>query len=134
MQFGPGQADGTVGDGETGAVGADGASATPPASETFVRAQDQTRRADPPPVGPRGRPGLDAHRAHSGHRARAAQDRFDDRDIHLIEVNEAFASVVLAWLDETGADPERVDVNGGAIALGRPIGASGTKLLATRSS
>ncbi|GAA1220043.1 acetyl-CoA C-acetyltransferase [Prauserella alba] len=52
-------------------------------------------------------------------------------DIDLFEVNEAFASVVLAWLDETGADPDRVNVNGGAIALGHPIGASGTKLLAT---
>jgi acetyl-CoA C-acetyltransferase len=53
------------------------------------------------------------------------------QDIDLFEVNEAFASVVLAWLDETGADPERVNVNGGAIALGHPIGASGTKLFAT---
>jgi acetyl-CoA C-acetyltransferase len=52
-------------------------------------------------------------------------------DIDLFEVNEAFASVVLAWLDETGADPERVNVNGGGIALGHPIGATGTKLLAT---
>jgi acetyl-CoA C-acetyltransferase len=52
-------------------------------------------------------------------------------DIDLFEVNEAFASVVLAWLDETGADPERVNVNGGGIALGHPIGASGTKLFAT---
>jgi len=40
-------------------------------------------------------------------------------------------SVVLAWLDETGADPSRVNVNGGGIALGHPIGATGTKLLAT---
>ncbi|WP_284745560.1 acetyl-CoA C-acetyltransferase [Amycolatopsis sp. RTGN1] len=52
-------------------------------------------------------------------------------DIDLFEVNEAFASVVLAWLDETGADPSRVNVNGGGIALGHPIGATGTKLLAT---
>ncbi|OLT41377.1 acetyl-CoA acetyltransferase [Saccharomonospora sp. CUA-673] len=52
-------------------------------------------------------------------------------DIDLFEVNEAFASVVLAWLDETGADPDRVNVNGGAIALGHPIGASGTKLMTT---
>ena len=52
-------------------------------------------------------------------------------DIDLFEVNEAFASVVLAWLEETGADPERVNVNGGGIALGHPIGATGTKLLAT---
>jgi acetyl-CoA C-acetyltransferase len=52
-------------------------------------------------------------------------------DIDLFEVNEAFASVVLAWLEETGADPERVNVNGGGIALGHPIGATGTKLFAT---
>ncbi len=52
-------------------------------------------------------------------------------DIDLFEVNEAFAPVVLAWLAETGADPSRVNVNGGGIALGHPIGATGTKLLAT---
>jgi acetyl-CoA C-acetyltransferase len=52
-------------------------------------------------------------------------------DIDLFEVNEAFASVVLAWLEETGADPSRVNANGGAIALGHPIGATGTKLLTT---
>lgn len=52
-------------------------------------------------------------------------------DINLFEVNEAFASVPLTWLQETGADPARLNVNGGAIALGHPLGASGTKLLAT---
>ena len=52
-------------------------------------------------------------------------------DIDLYEVNEAFASVPLAWLKHTGADPHRLNVNGGAIALGHPLGASGTKLLAT---
>jgi acetyl-CoA C-acetyltransferase len=52
-------------------------------------------------------------------------------DIDLFEVNEAFAPVPLAWLKETGADPERLNVNGGAIALGHPLGASGTKLMAT---
>ncbi|MBM9509854.1 thiolase family protein [Actinacidiphila acididurans] len=52
-------------------------------------------------------------------------------DIDLFEVNEAFAAVVLAWLQETGADPERVNVNGGAIALGHPLGASGTRLMTT---
>ncbi|HET6951754.1 MAG TPA: thiolase family protein [Acidimicrobiales bacterium] len=52
-------------------------------------------------------------------------------DIDLFEVNEAFASVVLAWQIETGADLARTNVNGGAIALGHPLGASGTKLLAT---
>jgi acetyl-CoA C-acetyltransferase len=52
-------------------------------------------------------------------------------DIDLFEVNEAFASVPLAWLQDTGADPARLNVNGGAIALGHPLGASGTKLMAT---
>ena len=52
-------------------------------------------------------------------------------DIDLFEVNEAFASVPMAWLKALGADPERLNVNGGAIALGHPLGASGTKLMAT---
>jgi acetyl-CoA C-acetyltransferase len=52
-------------------------------------------------------------------------------DIDLFEVNEAFASVPVAWLKETGADPERLNVNGGAIALGHPLGGSGTKLMTT---
>ncbi|MBX7527505.1 acetyl-CoA C-acetyltransferase [Qipengyuania vesicularis] len=52
-------------------------------------------------------------------------------DIDLFEVNEAFAPVPLAWLKHTDADPERLNVNGGAIALGHPLGASGTKLMAT---
>jgi acetyl-CoA C-acetyltransferase len=52
-------------------------------------------------------------------------------DIDLYEVNEAFAPVPLAWLQELGADPRRLNVNGGAIALGHPLGASGTKLMAT---
>jgi acetyl-CoA C-acetyltransferase len=52
-------------------------------------------------------------------------------DIDLFEVNEAFASVPLAWLQDTGADPSRLNVNGGAIALGHPLGASGTRLMAT---
>jgi len=52
-------------------------------------------------------------------------------DIDLFEVNEAFASVVLAWEKELHPDMDRVNVNGGAIALGHPLGCSGTKLLAT---
>ena len=51
--------------------------------------------------------------------------------IDLVEINEAFASVVLAWQRETGADLARVNVNGGAIALGHPLGASGAKLMTT---
>jgi len=52
-------------------------------------------------------------------------------DIDLYEVNEAFASVPMAWLKHTGADPDRLNVNGGAIALGHPLGASGAKLMST---
>jgi acetyl-CoA C-acetyltransferase len=52
-------------------------------------------------------------------------------DIDLIEINEAFASVVLAWQRETGADLEKVNVNGGAIALGHPLGATGVRLMTT---
>lgn len=52
-------------------------------------------------------------------------------DMDLYEVNEAFASVPLAWLKALGADPTRLNVNGGAIALGHPLGASGTKLMTT---
>ncbi|MDQ0466786.1 acetyl-CoA C-acetyltransferase [Caulobacter ginsengisoli] len=52
-------------------------------------------------------------------------------DIDLFEVNEAFASVPVAWLQSTGADPDRLNVNGGAISLGHPLGGSGTKLMTT---
>jgi acetyl-CoA C-acetyltransferase len=52
-------------------------------------------------------------------------------DIDLFEVNEAFAPIVLAWAAETGADLDKTNVNGGAIALGHPLGASGAKLTAT---
>jgi len=52
-------------------------------------------------------------------------------DIDLYEVNEAFASVPLAWLQALDANPDRLNVNGGAIALGHPLGASGAKLMAT---
>ena len=52
-------------------------------------------------------------------------------DIDLFEVNEAFASVPMAWLKETGADAAKLNVNGGAIALGHPLGATGTKLMST---
>jgi acetyl-CoA C-acetyltransferase len=52
-------------------------------------------------------------------------------DIDLIEINEAFASVVLAWEKESRADLSKVNVNGGAIALGHPLGATGTRLFTT---
>ena len=50
-------------------------------------------------------------------------------DMDRYEVNEAFAPVPLAWLNDIGGDPEKLNVNGGAIALGHPLGATGTKLL-----
>ena len=52
-------------------------------------------------------------------------------DIDVVEINEAFAPVVMAWLKETNADPEKVNPNGGAIALGHPLGATGAKLFTT---
>jgi acetyl-CoA C-acetyltransferase len=52
-------------------------------------------------------------------------------DVDLIEINEAFASVVIAWAREAGADMARVNVNGGAIALGHPLGATGARLMTT---
>ena len=52
-------------------------------------------------------------------------------DIDTVEINEAFAPVVMAWLKETGADPAKVNPSGGAIALGHPLGATGAKLFAT---
>jgi acetyl-CoA C-acetyltransferase len=52
-------------------------------------------------------------------------------DIDLVEINEAFASVPMAWLIETGYPHEKINVNGGAIALGHPLGATGTKLMTT---
>jgi acetyl-CoA C-acetyltransferase len=64
--------------------------------------------------------------AHALDRAGMTLDQID-----LIEINEAFASVVLAWQRETGADLARVNVSGGAIALGHPLGATGARLLTT---
>ena len=52
-------------------------------------------------------------------------------DIDVFEINEAFASVVLAWQKETGVSLDKVNVNGGAIALGHPLGCSGAKLMTT---
>ncbi len=52
-------------------------------------------------------------------------------DIDLFEVNEAFASIPMAWLKAIGADPAKLNIHGGAIALGHPLGATGTKLMTT---
>ncbi|HSX72263.1 MAG TPA: acetyl-CoA C-acetyltransferase, partial [Pseudomonas sp.] len=59
------------------------------------------------------------------------RDKMAIDDIDLFEVNEAFASVVGAWQKEHSADMSKVNVNGGAIALGHPIGASGCRVLVT---
>jgi acetyl-CoA C-acetyltransferase len=72
---------------------------------------------------------LTAPIAATEHALRRAGMRLDEID--LIEINEAFASVVLAWQRETGADMNRVNVSGGAIALGHPLGATGARLLTT---
>jgi len=72
---------------------------------------------------------LTAPIAATSHALRRAGIGLDQID--LIEINEAFASVVLAWLRETGADPARVNVSGGAIALGHPLGATGARLMTT---
>jgi acetyl-CoA C-acetyltransferase len=52
-------------------------------------------------------------------------------DFDLFEVNEAFASVVLSWAGQHGADMDKVNLNGGAIALGHPVGSTGTRLITT---
>jgi acetyl-CoA C-acetyltransferase len=65
----------------------------------------------------------------TAHALKKARMKLDDID--LVEINEAFASVVMAWLKETGYPHARTNVNGGAIALGHPLGASGAKLMTT---
>ena len=65
----------------------------------------------------------------TAHAMKKAGMRLEDMD--LVEINEAFASVAMAWLKETGYPHERTNVNGGAIALGHPLGASGAKLMTT---
>jgi acetyl-CoA C-acetyltransferase len=67
----------------------------------------------------------------SGTQRALARSGMSIRDIDLYEVNEAFAPVPLAWLRALNADPERLNVNGGAISIGHPLGASGAKLMAT---
>jgi acetyl-CoA C-acetyltransferase len=72
---------------------------------------------------------LTAPIAATEHALRKAGMRADDID--LVEINEAFASVVIAWLKESGFDDAKVNVNGGAIALGHPLGATGARLMTT---
>jgi acetyl-CoA C-acetyltransferase len=109
---------------------ADGASAMLIASERAVRAHGLRPRARVHHLSARGDDPvlmLTAPIPATAHALRRAGLTIDDID--LVEINEAFASVVLAWLRETGADPTRVNVNGGAIALGHPLGATGTRLM-----
>lgn len=110
----------------------DGASAVLVASEAAVRARNLTPRARIHHISVRGADPifmLSAPIPATEYALRKTGMSIDDFD--AFEVNEAFASVVLAWLAETGADPDRVNVSGGGIALGHPLGASGTKLFAT---
>jgi acetyl-CoA C-acetyltransferase len=110
----------------------DGASAMLLASERAVREHGLTPRARIHHLSVRGEDPirmLSAPIPATAYALKKAGMTLDDID--LVEINEAFASVVLAWMKETGADPEKVNVNGGAIALGHPLGATGTKLMTT---
>jgi acetyl-CoA C-acetyltransferase len=111
---------------------ADGASAVLVASERALRVHGLRPHARVHHLSARGDDPilmLSAPIAATEHALRRAGMKLDQID--LIEINEAFASVVLAWQRETGADLARVNVNGGAIALGHPLGATGAKLLTT---
>ncbi|RRQ27235.1 acetyl-CoA C-acetyltransferase [Rhodococcus sp. Eu-32] len=110
----------------------DGASATLVASEAAVREHALVPRARVHHLSARGSDPiamLSAPIPATRHALKRTGLAIDDIDV--VEINEAFASVVLAWMKETDADPAIVNANGGAIALGHPLGATGTKLFAT---
>ncbi|WP_019630502.1 acetyl-CoA C-acetyltransferase [Actinomadura atramentaria] len=110
----------------------DGAAALLVASERAVREHGLTPRARVHHLSARGEDPvrmLSAPIPATAHALRRTGLAIDDMD--AVEINEAFASVVLAWLKETGADPARVNPNGGAIALGHPLGATGARLMTT---
>ena len=110
----------------------DGAAALLVASERAVAEHGLTPRARIVHLSARGADPitmLDAVIPATEHALRRAGMTLDDID--LVEINEAFASVVLAWQKATGADPARVNVNGGGIALGHPLGATGARLMTT---
>ena len=110
----------------------DGASATLLASEAAVRQYGLTPRARIHHLSARGAdPIFMLTGPIPATQYALAKSGLSIDDIDVVEINEAFAPVVLAWLKETGADPERVNVNGGAIALGHPLGATGAKLFAS---
>jgi acetyl-CoA C-acetyltransferase len=111
---------------------ADGAAALLIASDRAVREHGLTPRARIVHLSARGDDPvlmLTAPIAATAHALRRTGMSLDEMD--LIEINEAFAPVVLAWQRETGADLARVNVSGGAIALGHPLGATGARLLTT---
>jgi acetyl-CoA C-acetyltransferase len=111
---------------------ADGASAVLVASERAVREHGLRPRARVHHLSARGDDPVMMLTAPIPATARAlAKAGLSLGDIDLVEINEAFASVVLAWQRELGADLSRVNVNGGAIALGHPLGSTGTRLLTT---
>ncbi|MFI6326028.1 acetyl-CoA C-acetyltransferase [Nonomuraea sp. NPDC050556] len=108
----------------------DGAAALLIASADAVRAHGLTPRARIHHLSARGADPimmLSAPIPATAHALAKTGMTIDDMD--AVEINEAFASVVLAWLKETGADPARVNPNGGAIALGHPLGATGARLM-----
>jgi acetyl-CoA C-acetyltransferase len=110
----------------------DGAAALLIASERAVREHDLTPRARVHHLSARGEDPirmLSAPIPATAHALGKAGMKIDQID--AVEINEAFASVVLAWLKDTGADPARVNPNGGAIALGHPLGATGARLMTT---
>jgi acetyl-CoA C-acetyltransferase len=110
----------------------DGAAALLVASESAVREHGLTPRARIHHLSVRGADPvlmLTAPIPATAHALKKTGMSMDDID--LVEINEAFASVVLAWQRETGADLARVNVNGGAIALGHPLGATGARLMTT---
>jgi acetyl-CoA C-acetyltransferase len=110
----------------------DGAAALLVASEAAVRKHGLTPRARIHHLSVRGADPvlmLTAPIPATAHALKKTGMSIDDMD--LIEINEAFASVVLAWLRETGADLSKVNVNGGGIALGHPLGATGARLMTT---
>ncbi|WP_405720151.1 acetyl-CoA C-acetyltransferase [Streptomyces sp. NBC_01537] len=110
----------------------DGASAMLLASEQAVREHGLTPRARIHHLSVRGEDPirmLSAPIPATAHALKKTGLTMDDID--LVEINEAFAPVVLAWLKDTGTDPDKVNPNGGAIALGHPLGATGVKLMTT---
>jgi acetyl-CoA C-acetyltransferase len=110
----------------------DGASAVLLASETAVKDHKLTPRARIHHISCRGAdPVLMLTGPIPATRYALGKTGLSIDDIDVVEINEAFAPVVLAWIKETKADPAKVNPNGGAIALGHPLGATGAKLFAT---